>query len=263
MTWPDPVIMWGFLADGPRTTNKGHGFFTKIGGDISIMRVDRIVAPVRQQTVRNIRNAIVKGRFRPGERLVERELCELTGVSRTSIREALRQLETEGFVTPIPNRGPCVAIVTPEEAKDLYEIRQVLEALAYRLFAERATPSQINGLRHALARLEKAYNEGTPQDMVEGSDDFYDVVLKGCGNKSIYSMLRPLHARITLLRKTSLSKPGRPSQSIKEVKRILEAIERHDPQGAWGAAMENMQNAEAAAMDMLHRLHTVKESPSR
>jgi len=226
------------------------------------MKVDRLHAPVRQQTLRNLRNAIVKGRFRPGERLIERELCELTGVSRTSIREALRQLETEGFVTLIPNKGPCVAVVTPKEAKDLYEIRQVLEALAYRLFAERATPSQINAFRHAVARMEKSYNEGTPQDMVEGSDDFYDVVLKGCGNNSIYSILKPLQARITLLRKTSLSKPGRPAQSIKEVKQILKAIERHDPEGAWNAAMENMRHAEAAAMDMLRRLQGVKQNHS-
>jgi DNA-binding GntR family transcriptional regulator len=227
-----------------------------------MMKVGRVAAPVRQQTLRNLRQAIVKGRFRPGERLVERELCELTAVSRTSIREALRQLETEGLVTLIPNKGPCVAVVTPEEAKNLYQIRQVLEALAYRLFAERATPSQINAFRHALARLERAYNDGTPQDMVERSDDFYDVVLRGCGNKAIYSMLKPLHARITLLRKTSLSKPGRPARSIKEVKRILEAIERRDPEAAWDAAMENMRHAETAAMDMLHRLHGEKGSHS-
>ena len=222
------------------------------------MIIHRVPAPIRQQTAQNLRNAIIEGRFKPGERLLERELCELTRVSRTSVREALRQLETEGLVELIPNKGPSVATLTPEEAKDICEVRQVLEALAVRLFAERANGSRTNALRRAVARVEKAYANGSPRNMIEKSDIFYDVLLEGCGNKSVDSILKSLHARLTILRKISLTRPGRPAQSIREINRILEVIERRDPDGAWEAAMEHLRHCAEAAMEMLHRLKEEK-----
>jgi DNA-binding GntR family transcriptional regulator len=218
------------------------------------MIIHRVPAPIRQQTAQNLRNAIIEGQFNPGERLLERELCELTGVSRTSVREALRQLETEGLVEVIPNKGPCVAALTPDEAKDICEVRQVLEALAARLFAERANGSRTNALRRAVNRMEKAYANGSPKSMIEKSDIFYDVLLEGCGNKSVDPILKSLHARLTILRKISMSRPGRPAQSIQEINRILEFIERRDPDGAWEATMKHLRHCEEAAMEMLRRL---------
>ena len=217
------------------------------------MIIHRVPAPIRQQTAQNLRAAIIEGRFKPGERLLEKDLCELTGVSRTSVREALRQLETEGLVELIPNKGPCVATLTLEEAKNICEVRQVLEALAARLFAERANGSRTNTLRRTVNRMEKAYANGSPKNMIEKSDAFYDVLFEGCGNKVVDSILRSLHARLTLLRKMSLSRPGRPQESIQEINRILEGIERRDPDGAWDAAMEHLLHCEESAMEMLRR----------
>ena len=94
------------------------------------MLVTRTQAPVRQQTVNNLRNAIVQGRFKPGERLLEKELCKFTGVSRTSVRESLRQLEAEGLIEMIPNKGPVVATISIIEAIDLYEIRQGVQRVS-------------------------------------------------------------------------------------------------------------------------------------
>jgi DNA-binding GntR family transcriptional regulator len=104
--------------------------------------VRREAAPLRSQVVDLLRRAIVGAEFAPGERLTERVLCERFAVSRTVVREALRQLESEGLVTTVPQRGPVVAVLSAADAASLYEVRALLEALAGRAFAERATPRQ-------------------------------------------------------------------------------------------------------------------------
>ena len=96
------------------------------------LRVERKPAPIRTQVLDNLRLAIVERRLAPGQRLIERELVELTGVSRTSVREALRELAAEGLVTVIPNKGTVVTSVSAEEARQLYQVRSALEGLAGR-----------------------------------------------------------------------------------------------------------------------------------
>ena len=101
------------------------------------------VAPLRREIETRLRTAIVAGRFKPGDRLIEREMCELLGVSRASLREALRQLEAEELVKIVPHRGPVVSEVTVEEAEQLYDVRAMLEGLAARRFAETASDEDI------------------------------------------------------------------------------------------------------------------------
>ncbi len=113
----------------------------------------REAAPLRSQVVELLRRAIVGGELGPGERLVERVLCARFAVSRTVVREALRQLESEGLVTTVPQRGPVVAVLTAADAEALYEVRAVLEGLAGRAFAQRATPAERVALRERLAEL--------------------------------------------------------------------------------------------------------------
>src|SRR5689334_11856309 len=108
---------------------------SKEGATFAIVR---IAAPIREQIEQQLRQAITSGHFRPGDRLIERELCTLFGVSRASLREALRQLEGDGLLTNIPHKGLVVATMTKEQAFDVYQVRAVLEGLAGRLFAEQA-----------------------------------------------------------------------------------------------------------------------------
>ena len=116
----------------------------QVGGlEQSSLRVKRNNITLRQQVLDVLRNAILEARFKPGDRLIERELCELTGVSRTSVREALRHLESEGLVRNIPNKGPTVATVGLEEAQQIYEMREALEGQAGRLFAQRAPAGEV------------------------------------------------------------------------------------------------------------------------
>src|ERR1700688_2035408 len=112
--------------------------------------VERVAAPLRDQVLDGLRQAIVEQRLPPGQRLIERELIEQIGVSRTTIREVLRELDAEGLVTTIPQKGAIVVVPTPEEAADLYDVRGSLEALAARRFVERASGEQLVALRRAV-----------------------------------------------------------------------------------------------------------------
>jgi DNA-binding GntR family transcriptional regulator len=121
---------------------------------VTDMRVVRNTVTLRQQVLEVLRSAILNFQFKPGDRLIERELCEMTGVSRTSVREALRHLESEGLVQNLPNKGPMVATVTADEAREIFEVRRVLEGLAARLFAERAGAPERAALDAAMAALD-------------------------------------------------------------------------------------------------------------
>src|SRR6056297_3133463 len=119
------------------------------------MNLIRSAAPVREQVLKALRTEIIEGRFAPGRRLTERELTEMLGVSRTVLRESLRQLEAEGLISLIPNQGPVVRALTVGEARELYRIREALEGLAARLFANRTTQiASPNSNRH-IAQLKR------------------------------------------------------------------------------------------------------------
>src|SRR5690606_2360279 len=127
---------------------------------------------------------ILVGKFRPGERLPERELCEMTGVSRTLVREALRQLESEGLIHVIPHRGPVVDKLTPEQAEGIYQVREELEGLASQLFAERATSEQHKALQAAFRDLKRAMAQGDALSQVAAKNYFYQCLLEGAGNEA-------------------------------------------------------------------------------
>ncbi|MDE2573012.1 MAG: GntR family transcriptional regulator [bacterium] len=217
------------------------------------MRVARVAAPLRQQITENLRRAITEGRFLPGQRLVERELCELTGVSRTSIREALRQLESEGLIKIIPHRGPVVATVSLEEAAEIYEIRAVLEALAGRLFAERATTEQRKELQAVFRELEATLKRGDASEGLRVKSRFYEILMRGSGNAALMTFLSSIQGRITMLRATSLSHPGRAAKTLQEIRILMGAIKARDGDAAWQACLDHVRSAQAVAMGILRK----------
>ena len=223
------------------------------GQDLSSLRVQRVQVTLRQQVLELLRTAILDGRFKPGDRLIERELCELTGVSRTSVREALRHLESEGLVSNVPNKGPTVATVTEEDAREIYEVREVLEGLAGWLFAERGDEKQVAALEAALDRLAAAFRQNDMDLVVTETTHFYEVFLAGCGNSLISDMIRSLQARVIFLRKTSMSQPGRAPGSLAEMERIVVAIRRRNADDAEAACKDHVRRARAAALDMIRR----------
>ena len=215
------------------------------------MLVSKSPAPVRNQAIQNLRKAIVEGWFKPGQRLIERELCQLMGVSRTSVREALRHLEADGLIKVVPNRGTIVAVITVAEAREIYQIREVLEGLAIRLFAEHAKSSQVATLIHAVEVLEKSCIKGEIKNIINAKNDFYNIIFEGCGNNLAHSFIKSLFIRIGFLRSLSLSLPGRPMESLKEIKLIARAIERRDSRAAATASRIHIKNAEGNALEVL------------
>jgi GntR family transcriptional regulator, trigonelline degradation regulator len=193
------------------------------------LKITRVAAPLRQRVVENIRGAIEMGRFKPGERLVERELCGLLDVSRTAVREALRQLESEGLVENLPNRGPAVAVIRRDDAIAIYEARGALEALVGRLFAERASDKQISQVRASVEVLKKTYNAGDALRILKAKMDFYELIFEGARSPVAEGMLRTIYARANFLRAIALSRPNRWKAAMGEVKDILSAIEERKP----------------------------------
>lgn len=209
-------------------------------------------ATLRLQVEEKLRGAIARGRFRPGERLVERELCALLGVGRTSVREALRQLEAEGLIVTIPHRGPAVATVSVEEARQLYDVRALLEGFAGRMAATVATAAQLEALGRAVEGLEAAAREDGA-GLVEAKTLFYRRLLEASGNEVVRQLLTVLHNRVTLLRRTSMTQPGRLLRSLGEIRAIYERIAARDPGGAERACVTHIRNAAEVALAVLAR----------
>jgi DNA-binding GntR family transcriptional regulator len=209
-----------------------------------------VAAPLRREIETRLRSAITQGRFHAGERLIERELCEMFGVSRPSLREALRQLEAEELVTLRPNRGPVVVDISVPEAREIYEIRAPLEGLATRLFTRRASDAEVVGLRDALRELKKAAGKSS-ETLLDLKTRYYEILLNGCGNRIIRRELLQLHNRIRLLRATTLA--GRTKAAISEISRIVDAIENRDELEAGLASTEHIERAAEWALGSLQQ----------
>ncbi|WP_213453245.1 GntR family transcriptional regulator [Rhizomonospora bruguierae] len=215
------------------------------------LRVEAKATPVRSQVVAKLRRAIIEQRFTTGSRLREKELCELTGVSRTSVREALCHLEAENLVELIPNRGPIVARVTREDAREVYEVRVALEGLAGRRFAMHATEEHVAALRAVVAALRDDVAAGRAADLVAHKDRFYATLFAGARNSVAAKMTDTLRARVTLLRGRTLSHPGRAEETIREIEAIVEAVAARDPDRAEAACKAHVEAAAALALQLL------------
>ena len=209
-----------------------------------------------------LRGAILDFHFRPGDRLVERTLCEQLGVSRSSVREALRRLEAEGLITTAPHKGRTVASVSAKEAQSVYEVRAALEGFAAQLFAERGSDEQIRRLRARLRDMKDAVKTNDARVMLAVKAKFYEVILEGCGNQYCAELILSLQARIRFLRALSMSAPGRTQRSIAEMARVVKAVESRDGEAARAAYTDHIRSAASVAIKALSQrsLRSSKES---
>ena len=227
----------------------------------STLRIEG-VPTVRSMVAQKLREAIMSGKFKPGQRLIERELCEMTGVSRPSIREALRLLEADGLVTTVPHRGPLVSTISLEEAKQLYAARAVLEGFAGRECARLHDPAVVRRIGDALTKLKAAFAEWRPDDGARSQDGVLCRADRRLPERLHRTHARPLHDRITLLRITSMSQPKRINKSLREVTAIWRAIQSGDPDLAEQCCVDHVKAAAVAALSMIERHpHRTKRRP--
>jgi DNA-binding GntR family transcriptional regulator len=207
--------------------------------------IGRVTAPLREQVTASLRSAILDFHLRPGQRLVERELIDRFEVSRTTIREALRDLAAEGLVTVIPQKGAIVSAPSPEESADLYDVRAHLESLTVSWFVERATAEQVTRLRRAVDAMENLakYAPNDTPGMLKAKDDYYEILIDGAGSVVLRQVLVSVQARVRTLRAASLGAPGRSREAVTEISRIVDAIERRDAPEASRLSIEHVQNA--------------------
>lgn len=211
--------------------------------------LDLRVSPrtIQQQVVEKLRHAILSGTFQPGSRLIESQLCELLGVSRPSVREALRSLQAERLIEIVPNRGPQVPVLSWSEAEQIYEVRELLEGEAAARCAAAMSEADIEELEACLEAFRRASRRGDPIEQIETATEFYAVILRSCGNKIIEQVEEGLLARVNFLRARSMSLPNRAKRSFEEISVIYDAIRKRDQKAARQAARLHVKKAREAA----------------
>lgn len=207
---------------------------------------------IREQTIQTLRQAIKTFHLRPGQRLVERELVELLGVSRTTLREALRELTAEGLITVVPQKGARVTVPSTEEASDLYEVRALLESLLVTRFVQRSNDTEVQQLTTAVDEYESAIRRTTDTAvLLDAKERFYDVLIRGAHSVALEQLLDGLRARVQVLRATSLSRPGRAAETVVELRAIVTAIAARDPVRAAELAADHVRAAGRTALSRL------------
>ena len=171
-----------------------------------------------------IEDAILSGKFKPRERLIEMDLILRFGVSRTVIRDALKRLEAKGLIRATPYRGVMVADLTVEEIEDIYFIRSELEKIAARLVLKHITPVEIQQIKKVSREVERHLRNKTHQ-MIEADSEFHRMIFKVCHNSYLYEMIDYLRTKAHIVRYNAWSLPHRIEQSILEHREMIRAIE--------------------------------------
>ena len=214
------------------------------------LRIDFPDTTLRERAVDRMRQAIITGRFAGGERLVERVLCDQLGVSRSVVREAIRYLEAEGLVETLPRSGPVVTTLDWPRARQIYDIRRLLEADAAAACAKRADAKVQSDLRSALERLKQAFDNGSPDALLAATTHFYQAIFTAAGHDIAWEIVQRLNGRISRLRAITLASTDRSVSGHAHMQRICDAICAHDPAAA--AAAVNAHLIDAAEIARLN-----------
>lgn len=219
-------------------------------GRLEPIRLDTY-QPLREVVFEHIRQAIVGGVFSPGERLMEIQMAEDMGVSRTPVREAFRKLELEGYVVMVPRRGTYVADISIKDIKDVYEIRMALDILAAGLAAERISDEELETMERYLVLIGQYIEEGNMEKIVETDTAFHDVLYKASRNDRLFAIISNLREQITSLRKRSMDYPGRLASTLEEHKIIVDSISQRDVEKAQQAVRTHLENAEKTLLEAI------------
>ncbi|WP_170165493.1 GntR family transcriptional regulator [Agrococcus jenensis] len=197
-----------------------------------------------------IRTAIMRGELAPGSRITEKAVEQRLGVSRTVVREALRQLESERLIRMEPGSGPVVTRLTRDEARQLYEVRAALEAAAARLAAEHGDETSIGALEDAFSKIDEEA-PASLEALLAVKNDFYAALIAASRNHIIGEQLANVQARISQLRAVTLSSPNRHPQMRAELSAVVAAIARGDADAAYELSVAHVMAASVIALEHL------------
>ena len=226
-----------------------------MGKRLAPIRLDSY-QPLREVVCESIRDAIRKGILKPGERIMEIQLAEELGVSRTPVREAIRKLELEGYVVMMPRRGTYVANMSIRDISEIFEIRTALESLSNGLAAERITPEELEHLQRLLVMISSYIETKDMDKIVETDIEFHDLLYHAARNSRLVGIISNLRDQLTRFRTLSMSYPGRLEATLDEHRMIVEAIAQGDSRAAKKAAEKHMENSEKTllkAMDAIKK----------
>lgn len=207
--------------------------------------------PLRDVVFNTLRQAILTGELKPGERLMEIHLANKLGVSRTPIREAIRKLELEGLVTMIPRRGAEVAQITEKSMNDVLEVRRAMDALCTELACERISVEEIQALEAASNHFAEAAKTQDIRKCAQADVDFHDIIVKATGNKRLVQLINNLSEQMYRYRFEYLKDVSRYDNLIEEHRIIYESISRHDKDAARAAAELHIDNQAKAIIDQI------------
>lgn len=189
-----------------------------------------------------IRENILSGKYATDEELKEKSIGEELGVSRTPVREALRQLELEGLVTIIPNKGAYVVGISQKDIRDIYEIRSRLEGLCARWAADHITKEDLDELEENIFLSDFHASKGNFEQVVELDNRFHEILYNASGSRELRRVLLDFHHYVQRVRKITLGQQNRAMRSNEEHRRIVEALKSHDAEQAEKLANEHMMN---------------------
>lgn len=219
--------------------------------DPTDLRIQHAPATLRELAIDRIRQAIISGRFAGGDRLVERTLCDQLGVSRSVVREAIRYLEAEGLVDVQSRSGPVVAKLDWARARQVYEIRRLLEADAAAACARLADDQIKRRLRKALKTLDAAFGAASAARVYEATTQFYETIFTSAGQDVAWEVVHRLNGRISRLRALTLATTDRSISGPAHMARICDAICRNDVDEAAKAVRDHLTDASEIARVLL------------
>jgi len=205
--------------------------------------VNRIsIKSLSQEVARRIREMIRTGRLKQGERLVEKDLCQEMGISRTPLREAFRLLSSEGLIDLIAHKGAYVARPSMKEIREMFEVMAILEGTCARLAGERMTDADFKKVERLHLRLEKHFEEKDHEKYLEVNQRYHTLIQEMTGNKVFNDVISALRQKILLYRYRQLYQPDRFQASVNEHRDLLEAFRRRDPAAAEELMRKHLMN---------------------
>lgn len=207
--------------------------------------------PLRDVVFNTLRQAILKGELEPGERLMEIQLADRLGVSRTPIREAIRKLELEGLVLMIPRKGAEVAKISEKSLRDVLEVRRSLEELAIELACQRMTEEDIKELEEAQEAFRNAIQSADAMTIAETDEHYHDIIYNGTGNNRLVQILNNLREQMYRYRVEYLKREEAHPQLIAEHAEIIEYISKGEKKAATDVMCKHIDNQVTTVIDVI------------